>query len=238
MVIAVVCFVVYLSGQSRLPAPEHALIIGVRSSRQATAKAPHELTLASGARITVSPQDVHDAATLYVREVLRTQAWQPVAAERLFVLQIRSFTPVGKSHVDVTLHSGAVVRVGTTDIGDPQLTYLRTALAEKVMLERADQQMLERADQNRVRQDYARIVGQKILEKWQPPGEGAAGKVTMQFVIRRDGRITGIEVKESGGEILDLAAMRALLVTGHVPPVPRELPDDTVTILLVFAGRH
>lgn len=215
--------------QSRLPAPEHALIIAVRSSRQATAQAQYELTLASGTRITVWPKDVHDAATVYVRGVLGGQAWQPVDAALLFVLHIQSFNLVGKSRVDVVLHSGALVRVAANDVGDPRLTFLRTALAEAVALERAERHRATRA----ILQNYVEMVSQRIRQNWQR-SQGVDGKVMMKFVVHRDGRITGIEVTESGGELLDLASMRALLVTGQLPPFPPEVPDDIVTVHLVF----
>lgn len=229
VLVAVVCLVLSASAQSSLPPPEHALIIAVRSSRQATTQAPYELRLASGARIIVAAKDVHDAATLHVRRVLETQASPPVAAAHVFVLHIQSSTPAGKAHVEVALHSGAVVRVATTDIRDPRLTFLRTALAEATALERADQ---HRASLG-VQQEYLRMVWQIIRQNWQR-SQGVAGKVTMKFVIQRDGRITDIEVKESGGELLDLASVRALVVTGQLPPMPREFPDNTLTVQFVF----
>ena len=58
------------------------------------------------------------------------QAAPPVSPANLLVLQTRACTPVSKSHVDVTLQSGAVVRLRTDDVSDARLGFLRTVLAE------------------------------------------------------------------------------------------------------------
>lgn len=227
--VAVVCLVLSVSAQSSFPDPEQALIIAVRSSRQAAPQAAYELTLASAARITVAAKDVHDAATLHVRGILATQASPPVDAALVFVLHVRSLTPAGKSHVDVALHSGTVVRVATRDIGDPRLTFLRTALAEAVAFQRADQHRASLA----AKYEYMKTVMQSVRQNWQP-NQGVDGKVTITFDVHRDGRITDMQVKESGGEVLDLAALRAVMVTGRVLPFPPEVRDNKVSVVLVF----
>jgi TonB family protein len=61
-----------------------------------------------------------------------------------------------------------------------------------------------------------------------------AGKVQMRFVVQRDGRITAVEVEESGGTLLDLASRRALANARQLPPLPAEFPDNTLTVYLVF----
>jgi TonB family protein len=226
---AVVCSVLPVFTQTGLPPPEQALVLAVRSSRQATPQGPYELTLASTKRITVTPLDVHDPATLYVRGALEKQASPPVSAELLFVLQVQRVTPQAKSQVDVTLKSGAVVRVAASDITDPRLTFLRTALAEAFAFERADQHRANLA----LQREYVESMFQRIRQNWKA-NQGAAGRVTLKFVVQRDGRITDIEVKESGGEVLDLASMSALMVTGRLAPLPREYPDKTLTLEMVF----
>lgn len=60
------------------------------------------------------------------------------------------------------------------------------------------------------------------------------GQNTLKFVVLRDGTITGIEVEQSGGQLLDLASQRALVVTKQVAPLPREFTPSTLTIYLVF----
>lgn len=53
--------------QNSLPALENAWILGARSYKQPSTQSPLELTLRSGARITVRVQDVHQYATAVVR---------------------------------------------------------------------------------------------------------------------------------------------------------------------------
>jgi TonB family protein len=116
--------------QSTLPAQENLLVVGARAMRQPNTQAPLELTLTSGRRITVSPQDVHEAATNLVRSAMIGQAYRAVEPSLLFVLHIRELTPVSKSDVKVTLSSGAVIRVRSSDVNDVRLTFLRTVLAQ------------------------------------------------------------------------------------------------------------
>ena len=80
---------------------------------------------------------------------------------------------------------------------------------------------------------YLQTMVQQIRQNWQR-SQGVAGKVTMKFVVQRDGRITGIEVEESGGQFLDLASRRALVATRQIPPLPREFTESTLTVQLVF----
>jgi TonB family protein len=80
---------------------------------------------------------------------------------------------------------------------------------------------------------YLQTMIQMIRRNWQR-NQGVAGKVTMKFVVQRDGRLTNMEVEESGGQFLDLASMRALAATRQIPPLPREFPENTLTVHLVF----
>ena len=226
---AVTCLIDSISAQSGLPAPEHALIVTVRSSQQATPQAPYRLELASGTRITVSVSDVHEAATAHVRQVLKTQLWQPVPAAVLFVLHVRGLRPAGKSNVEVVLQSGAVVRVRTKDIADPRLTFLRTALAEAITLKASAPQDARSA--------YLNELLARARQNWHP-GEPVSGRqVRVKFAVQDDGRITDIEVLESGGEVLDLAARRALVLTGQLPPLPPAFTEKPLVVRLVFDVR-
>ena len=81
---------------------------------------------------------------------------------------------------------------------------------------------------------YLQTMLQMIRRNW-TRNQGVAGKVTMQFVVQRDGRITDIEVKETGGQFLDLAAQRVLVSTRQFPPLPREFTRiHTLPVQLVF----
>jgi TonB family protein len=83
---------------------------------------------------------------------------------------------------------------------------------------------------------YLQTMIQMIRRNWQQ-NIGVRGKVTMVFVIQRDGRITGIEVEESGGQFLDLAARRTLVATNRIPPLPNEFPESTLRVHLEFEYR-
>ena len=158
-----------------------------------------------------------------------TQASQSVDPTLLFVLEIQSVAPVGKSQMAVTLRSGASVRVAAGDIRDPRLTFLGTALAEAVATEN-----VAKAEQLRnLQAEYSKTVIAKVLENWQR-NQGASGTVRVKFVVHRDGRIANIQVEESGGEVLDMASVRALMVTRQLPPMPAELPDKTLTVHMMF----
>ena len=64
--------------------------------------------------------------------------------------------------------------------------------------------------------------------------QGITGRNTIRFVIHRDGRISGVEVDESGGALLDITSKRALVVTERVAPLPPEYKDATLPIYLTF----
>lgn len=80
---------------------------------------------------------------------------------------------------------------------------------------------------------YLQTMIQMIRQNWNR-SQGVAGKVTMKFVVQRDGRLTNIEVEDSGGQFLDLASTRALVTTRQIPSLPREFPENTLTVHLVF----
>jgi TonB family protein len=215
------------SAQTRLPPPEQALIIAVQSSRQLAPGKPYDFRLASGARLTVTAADVHDAATELVRAAMAEQAWRPVEPANLFVLQVQRIAPVSPSQVSVTLMSGSVVRLAAADVRDPRLTFLRTVLGEAAALE-----SWERAQRmQQLQSEYLETAQAKIRENWKRVQ--GTGSVTMKFVIHRDGRISNVEVEQSAGEALDLPAVLAVTVTRQVAPFPPEFPDR-ITVHMVF----
>lgn len=80
---------------------------------------------------------------------------------------------------------------------------------------------------------YLQLMTQRIRQNW-VRNQPVAGKVQMRFVVQRDGRITGVAVEDSGGTLLDLASRRALANTRQLPPLPKEFPDSSLTVYLVF----
>ena len=78
----------------------------------------------------------------------------------------------------------------------------------------------------------AQVVSQ-IKRNWSE-NQAVSGKNTVKFVIMRDGTLTGIEVEESAGQLLDIASQRALQYTKQVSPLPREFTGNSLTIHLIF----
>lgn len=69
---------------------------------------------------------------------------------------------------------------------------------------------------------YLQQVRVLIARNWTPqPGLPAGTRVEVYFRVSRDGSITEPVVeRSSGNEFFDQAARRAVLVTGHLPPLP------------------
>ena len=82
-------------------------------------------------------------------------------------------------------------------------------------------------------QAYLNQVVATIKRNW-TERQPVTGKNSLKFVVLRDGTITGIEVETSGGQLLDMASERALVVTKRVAPLPREYTPPTLTIYLEF----
>jgi len=75
---------------------------------------------------------------------------------------------------------------------------------------------------------------QRIRSTWQP-NQGARGQTLVKFTIQRDGQLVdSIVEKPSGSTPLDLAALRAVLVTKSLPPLPNEYSNPTLTVHLNF----
>jgi TonB family protein len=69
---------------------------------------------------------------------------------------------------------------------------------------------------------YLQQVRVLIARNWTPqPGLPTGTRVEVYFRVARDGSITSPLVERtSGNEFFDQAAQRAVLVTGHLPPLP------------------
>jgi hypothetical protein len=131
--VAVLLWSVAPGAQNSLPALENAWILAARSYKQPSTQAPLELTLHSGARITVRAQDVHQYATAALRSALHGQAQKAIDLGLLFVLHVKEIKPVTKTQSTVTLFSGDVLQVLSSDIAlDPRLGFLRTELSQAI----------------------------------------------------------------------------------------------------------
>lgn len=81
--------------------------------------------------------------------------------------------------------------------------------------------------------NYIETIVSIIKRNWSER-QGFKGQNTIRFVIHRDGRIDGVAVDRSGGQLLDMASTRALAITRQLPPLPREFTGNTLTVYLDF----
>jgi TonB family protein len=82
--------------------------------------------------------------------------------------------------------------------------------------------------------EYIATMVVRIRQAW-TPNLGAQGQTMVKFTIQRDGKLTNVEVERpSGTTTLDLAAMRAILSTRALTPLPDAFPNPTLTVHLNF----
>lgn len=82
--------------------------------------------------------------------------------------------------------------------------------------------------------DYLVLMTERIKTAWDQK-QGVAGQAVVRFTIQRDGRLTDAEVERaSGTATLDLAALRAVLVTRQLTPLPAAFPNPSLTVHLSF----
>ena len=85
--------------------------------------------------------------------------------------------------------------------------------------------------------DYIVLMVTRIRSAWNQH-QGTTGQVLVKFTIQRDGSITNPSVvRSSGASPLDLAALRAVVVTKTLPPLPDQFPNPTLTVDLNFEYR-
>ncbi|MCU1383386.1 MAG: protein TolA [Acidobacteria bacterium] len=82
--------------------------------------------------------------------------------------------------------------------------------------------------------DYLATMITRIRSAWNQ-NQGAQGVSLIRFTIQRDGKITDATIfKPSGTVTLDTAALRAVLGTRTLPPLPDAFPNPTLTMRLSF----
>jgi TonB family protein len=82
--------------------------------------------------------------------------------------------------------------------------------------------------------DYLATMIVRIRAAWNQ-NQGAAGQTLVKYTIQRDGSIVNASVERaSGTATLDLAALRAVMVTKTLPPLPDAFPNPTLTVHLNF----
>ena len=82
--------------------------------------------------------------------------------------------------------------------------------------------------------EYLVLMVEKIRANWNARAE-VVGETIVKFVVQRDGTIAGTEVeKQSGYTALDINALRAVVATRQLTPLPAAFPNSTLTVHLNF----
>ncbi len=82
---------------------------------------------------------------------------------------------------------------------------------------------------------YQRQMIARIQANWQQIPVRGQTRVVIRFTIFRDGTISGAEVEDSSGQdLLDRAALRAVVLAEPFPRLPESYPRDRVGVHLLF----
>jgi TonB family protein len=82
--------------------------------------------------------------------------------------------------------------------------------------------------------EYLATMITRIRSAWNQ-NQGSRGTSLIRFTIKRDGSITDASIfKGSGTVTLDTAALRAVLATRTLPPLPDAFPNPALTMRLSF----
>ena len=82
--------------------------------------------------------------------------------------------------------------------------------------------------------DYIVLMVEKIRANWNARAE-AAGHVFVKYTIQRDGTISNAEIEKSSGyTALDINALRAVVGTRQLAPLPAAYPNQTLGVHLDF----
>ena len=82
--------------------------------------------------------------------------------------------------------------------------------------------------------EYIVLMVDKIRSNWNARAE-VNGETVIKFVIQRDGTIVSSEVeKQSGYTALDINALRAVMSTRQLAPLPAAFPNPTLPVHLTF----
>jgi len=87
---------------------------------------------------------------------------------------------------------------------------------------------------------YLKAIADKLNSHWRPPQEFSSDTVCrIAFVISRSGEVSGTVVeKPSGDSSYDQLAMRAVLYSSPLPPLPNGFPDETLRVHMKFVGKQ
>ena len=87
---------------------------------------------------------------------------------------------------------------------------------------------------------YLKAIADRLDKQWKPPQEFDPDTVCqVTFVIDRTGQVSGSKIsKSSRDQLFDQLALRAVLYSNPLPPLPNGFPDDTLTVHMKFVGRR
>jgi len=84
-------------------------------------------------------------------------------------------------------------------------------------------------------EEYKAVIWAKIKKQWTLPRDlqGRTDlKTAISFTLDKEGKIQKVQVeKSSGNALFDQSGKRALKKTESLPPIPKELNDDTIEIV-------
>jgi TonB family protein len=82
--------------------------------------------------------------------------------------------------------------------------------------------------------DYIVLMVEKIRSNWNARAE-VPGQVFVKYTIQRDGTLANTEIETSSGyTALDINALRAVIATRQLPPLPGAYPNNTLGVHLSF----
>jgi TonB family protein len=86
---------------------------------------------------------------------------------------------------------------------------------------------------------YLALVRDRIAGNWQPPAGLATGgepvRTTVYFRITRSGALTGVRLETvSGAEYFDRSALRAVILSDPMPPLPAGFPGGDLGVHFGF----
>jgi len=83
--------------------------------------------------------------------------------------------------------------------------------------------------------NYMKDMEQRIKSNWLPPQDNFRNKTVVTFQIMRDGTIKCSKIsKSSGDKQFDGNAMKAVVQTGKVAPLPKNILDEYIDITFTF----
>ncbi len=86
--------------------------------------------------------------------------------------------------------------------------------------------------------DYANLIIERIKGNWSIPSSlrNSKGKVTVVFYIGKNGQFTNVHMIEGSGiNLLNLAALNAIIKSNPFPPLPQGFPGDHIGAKFIFA---